>query len=81
MSGLKPRPPGIVELALGDVDHLVDAAAGGIGFEIPEAVGGAGVEAEAAVDAAGIVLVDGSLAGDGGRGHGFSFCGERLYGS
>jgi len=47
----------------------VDAAAGGIGFEIPEAVGWAGVEAKAAVDAASVVLVDGSLAGHGGRGH------------
>jgi len=59
----------VLELALGDMDHLVDAAAGGIGFEIPEAVGGAGVEAKAAVDAAGVVLVRGSLARNGGHGH------------
>jgi hypothetical protein len=59
-----------LDLALGDMDHLVDAAAGGIGFKIPEAVGGAGFEAKAAVDAAGVVFVDGSLAGDGGWGHG-----------
>src|SRR5882724_6994014 len=60
-----------------DLNHLVNAAARGIGFEIPEAVGGAGVQAETAVDAAGIVLVDGSRAGDGGRGHG-SVIGVRL---
>ena len=59
----------VLDLALGDMDHLVDAAAGGIGFEIPEAVGGAGVEAKAAVDAAGVVLVGGSLAGNGRHGH------------
>ncbi len=53
-----------------DMNHLVDAAARGIGFEVPEPVGGAGVEAEAAVDTAGVVLVDGSQAGDGRRGHG-----------
>jgi hypothetical protein len=56
----------VLELALGDMDHLVDAAAGGIGFEIPEAVGRTGIEAKAAVDAAGVVLVRGNLAGDGG---------------
>ena len=60
----------IRELALRDVDHLVDAAAWGIGFEIPEAVGGAGVEAEAAVDAAGVVLVGRGWPGDGCGGHG-----------
>ncbi len=67
----------VMELALRDVDHLVDASAGGIGFEIPEAIGGAGVEAEAAMDAAGVVLVDRIQAGDGGSGHG-PICRERL---
>ncbi len=57
-----------------DVNHLVDAAARGIRFEIPEAVSGASVQAETAVDAAGVVLVDGSRAGDGERGHGSVLC-------
>ena len=52
-----------------DLDHLVDAAARRVGFKTPQAVGGAGIEAEAAVDATGVILVDGSRAGDGRRGH------------
>ena len=52
------------------LDHLVDTAARRIGLQVPEPVGGTGIEAKTAVDAAGVVLVDGSGAGDGQRGHG-----------
>ena len=55
------------DLALRDMDHLMDAAARGIGFQVPEAIGGARVEAQAAVDAAGVVFVSGNLAGNGWR--------------
>ena len=58
-----------------DMNHLMDAAARRIGFEVPQAIGGAGIEAEAAMDTASIVLVDRSLAGDGGREHGLG-CSE-----
>ena len=59
------------ELALGDVDHLVDTAARRIGFEIPQAIGGAGVQAQAAVNAASVVFVGGRGSGNGLRcGHG-----------
>lgn len=62
----------VVELALRDANHLVDAAARGIGLEIPKAVGGARVQAQAAMDAAGIVLVGRIEAGDGRCGHGLA---------
>ncbi len=58
----------VVEIGLGDVDHLVDAAARGVSLQIPKAIGGAGVETDAAVDAAGEVFVRGILAGDWGSG-------------
>ncbi len=58
----------IVEIGLGDVDHLVDAAARGVSLEIPKAIGGASVETDAAVDAAGEIFVRGILAGDWGSG-------------
>jgi hypothetical protein len=64
-----------------DVDHLVNAAAGRIGLEIPEAVGRTGVEAEATVDTTGVVLIEGNLAGDGRRGHGWLGYEGRFYGT
>ena len=60
----------VIQVALKDMDHLVDAAAGRIGFEIPETVGGAGAQAKAAVDAASVILVGGRGARNGGRWHG-----------
>ena len=60
----------VVEIGLGDMDHLVDAAAGRVSFQIPKAIGGAGVETDAAVDAAGEIFVRGILAWyRGGSGH------------
>ena len=60
----------VMQLALKNLDHLVDAAARRIGFEIPQAVSGAGGQAKAAVDAACIILVRWRGAGNGGRLHG-----------
>jgi hypothetical protein len=56
------------DLALRDMDHLVDTPAWGIGLQVPETVGGTSVEAQATVNAAGVVFVSGSLAEDGWRG-------------
>jgi hypothetical protein len=63
---LKVRMAGtdVIEVGLGNVDHLVDAAARGVRLQIPKAIGGAGVETNAAVDAAGEIFVRRILARD-----------------
>ena len=47
------------ELALENVEHLLDAAARRIRFEVPEAIRGTSVQAQPAVDAARVVLIGG----------------------
>jgi hypothetical protein len=62
------RGADVIEVGLGDVDHLVDAAARGVRLQIPKPIGGAGVETDAAVDAAGEIFVRRILAGHRGSG-------------
>jgi hypothetical protein len=65
----------VIEVGLGNVDHLVDAAARGVRLQIPKAIGGAGVETDATVDAASKVFVRRILARDRGSSGHFRFLG------